>query len=124
MNRMIWCMLSDVRAGRVGFPSSGRRLPLLPRGMTDNKVVALPIIPHELFGADCCGCLEEVVGEGREFICNECRTTVPVADVQRAVMEMESADATCPHCGRLNHIDGFSRIDAFVCRYCGRGGSV
>jgi len=24
--------------------------------------LALPIIPHEIFGADCCGCLNEVMG--------------------------------------------------------------
>jgi hypothetical protein len=83
--------------------------------------VALPIVPHELFGGDCCGCLHDIVGEQSQFVCNECGAVVPVADVQGAVMEMESCEATCPHCGRINHIDGFSKIEAFVCRHCGRG---
>jgi hypothetical protein len=52
--------------------------------------MALPIIPHELFVADCCGCLNEIIGAERQFICNECGVSVPAADVQRAVMEMES----------------------------------
>ena len=57
----------------------------------------------------------------RRFICNECGAVVPAEDVQRAVMDMESCEATCPHCGCANRIDGFSMIEAFVCRYCGRG---
>jgi len=62
------------------------------------------------------------VGQGvREFICNECGAIVPVSDVRRAVMEMESTRATCPHCGKLNRIDGSSQVFAFECRHCGRG---
>jgi uncharacterized protein (DUF983 family) len=34
---------------------------------------------------------------------------------------MESTEATCPHCGRVNQISGFSEVDAFVCRFCERG---
>jgi len=86
--------------------------------------MALPIIPHELFGTDCCGCLVEIVADVREFRCNECGAVVPVDDVQRAVMQMESCDATCPHCGKVNEISGFSEVSAFVCRYCERGVSV
>lgn len=73
-------------------------------------------------GVDCCGCLVEIVGEESQFVCNECGLTLPTADVQRAVMEMESTEATCPHCGRVNRIDGFSEVDVFVCRYCGERG--
>ena len=56
-----------------------------------------------------------------EFVCNECGAKIPTRDVYRAVMQMESTEATCPHCGRLNQIDGFSEISAFICRHCGRG---
>jgi hypothetical protein len=83
--------------------------------------MSLPLIPHSDFGVDCCGCLVEVSGEEREFHCNECGAVIPAADVYRAVMEMESCDATCPHCGRVNEINGFSDVSAFVCRFCGEG---
>ena len=69
-----------------------------------------PILPHEFFGADCCGCLvEEILDDGPKFTCNECGEPVPVQDVQRVVLEMESTEATCPHCGHVNQIDGFPR---------------
>ncbi len=83
------------------------------------SVMALPIIPHEEFGADCCGCLVEVVGDTTEYRCNECGAIIPPEDVQRIVMEMESVEVSCPHCGKVNHIEGFSEVYAFVCRYCG-----
>ena len=84
--------------------------------------MALPIIPHEDFGADCCGCLCEVMEDsGPRFVCNECGAEVPVEEVQRIVMAMESCEETCPHCGHVNQIDGFSRLLAFVCRHCGGG---
>lgn len=86
--------------------------------------MALPIIPHELFGADCCGCLIEIVAAVRKFRCNECDAVVPIEDVQRAVMQMESCDATCRHCGRVNEINGFSEVFAFVCSYCRAGVSI
>jgi DNA-directed RNA polymerase subunit RPC12/RpoP len=83
--------------------------------------MALPIIPHELFGVDCCGCLVEFAGATTEFVCNECGAKIPTFEVHRVVMQMESTEATCPHCGSLNQIDGLSEIYAFVCRHCGRG---
>jgi hypothetical protein len=37
---------------------------------------------------------------------------------------MESCEAACSHCGKVNHIGGFSKVEAFICRHCGRGVSV
>jgi hypothetical protein len=82
--------------------------------------MALPIIPHEDFGADCCDCLVEVVGETTEYRCNECGAVIR-PDAQRVVMQMPSVEETCPHCGKLNEIPGFTEVCTFVCRYCGRG---
>jgi phage FluMu protein Com len=34
---------------------------------------------------------------------------------------MESCEATCPKCGQVNHITGFSEVTAFRCQFCGEG---
>jgi Zn finger protein HypA/HybF involved in hydrogenase expression len=83
--------------------------------------MAFPIIPHEFFGVDCCGCLVEIVGVERQFRCNECDAVIPAEDVQRAVMETESTEAICPHCGEVNQISDFASVDAFICVRCCRG---
>ena len=70
----------------------------------------------------CCGCLYIIaLDEGNEYRCNECDAVIATEVVQRAIIEMESTSETCPHCGKVNKIDGFSKIEAFTCRYCGRG---
>ncbi len=94
---------------------------LARRDNRDNEVVALPIIPHESFGGDCCGCLYIVAGTEPEYHCNECGAIISAGDVHRVVMEMPSVEETCPHCGRVNQIDGFLQVFAFVCRHCGQG---
>ena len=82
----------------------------------------LPLIPHSEIEPDCCGCLCEVIEEdGPKFVCNECGAVVSTEDVGRLVLEMESTQATCPHCGRVNHIEGFAEVFAFNCRFCGQG---
>jgi hypothetical protein len=84
--------------------------------------MALPLIPHCDLDPECCGCLDEVIDDaGSKFVCNECGAVVSKEEVARIVMQIESCDATCPHCGRVNHISGFSEVFAFVCRYCGEG---
>lgn len=59
-----------------------------------------------------------------DIICNECAAvikTIPVADLQRTLREMEftldTCIAKCTHCGRDYTITGFSE---FSCRYCGK----
>jgi hypothetical protein len=71
--------------------------------------MALPIIPHDEFGADCCGCRVEIIGETTEYRCNGCGAVIPAEEGQRVVMEMPSVEATCPHCGKINRVDGFFR---------------
>ena len=83
--------------------------------------MALPIIPHSEIEPDCCGCLCQVVGETTFFKCNECAAIVSKEEVARIVLQMESCEATCPHCGRVNHIEGFVEVFAFRCRFCGEG---
>jgi DNA-directed RNA polymerase subunit RPC12/RpoP len=86
--------------------------------------MALPIIPHEFLGADCCGCLYVVEGTENQDRCNECGSAIPPNDVHRAALEMESTEVACPHCGKRREIYGFSEVHAFVCRHCGRGTDV
>ena len=82
----------------------------------------LPLIPHSDLGADCCGCLMEVAEEsGSKWVCNECGAVVSKEEVARIVLEMESTEATCPHCGRVNHLSGFFEVSAFRCQFCGEG---
>jgi hypothetical protein len=84
------------------------------------NAVALPLIPHELFGVNCCGCLVEIIGGEREFRCNECDVVIASEDVQR-VMEIDSTEATCPHCRQVDAVSGFTSVDAFVCVHRGCG---
>jgi uncharacterized protein (DUF983 family) len=50
--------------------------------------------------------------------------TVPVANVERALTELELtlevASEMCPHCGSVNLFPGFSKMLAFTCRQCGK----
>jgi hypothetical protein len=89
----------------------------------------LPIVPHQMLGVDCCGCLYvRVDGELADIVCNECAAvirSVPLADVERVVLEFDETDAVCSavctHCGELNTFSGWSTIEAFVCSACGQG---
>src|SRR4030095_14026594 len=86
-------------------------------------------IPHESFGGpECCGCLNGIIrGDQADIICNECEVvvrTVPAANLQRTLDEMElaldTASELCPHCGKGNLFPAFSRVEAYICRECGR----
>jgi hypothetical protein len=82
--------------------------------------VALLLIPREFFGVNCCGCLVEMIGEEAQFVCSECEAVIPV-EYSPAAMEIESTEATCPHCGQVNQISCLAIVDAFVCARCGGG---
>ena len=87
-------------------------------------------IPHMDFGApDCCGCLTgRIVGDRGEIFCNECAEVVravPAVDLQRTIdereLQLDLAIGLCSHCGAVNLLPGFSRVEAFVCQTCGKG---
>jgi hypothetical protein len=92
----------------------------------------LPIIVHESFGIDCCGCLiVHVTGDRADIVCNECGAvirTVQVGEVQAVMSEMAQTDvissARCTHCGALNTFPGMSSVEAFICSECGEGVDV
>jgi predicted RNA-binding Zn-ribbon protein involved in translation (DUF1610 family) len=82
----------------------------------------LPLLPHCDLDPECCGCLFEIVdNQGSHFVCNECGAVLTKEQVAPLILEMESCEATCPHCGKVNHIEGFSEVFAFRCRFCDEG---
>jgi hypothetical protein len=91
------------------------------------KCTRMTTIPHESFGApECCGCLNAVTrGDQADIICGECDATirtVPVADLERVITEMELSlnisNHQCPHCRSVNIVTGFSSVMAYTCRNC------
>jgi hypothetical protein len=87
--------------------------------------MALPLIPHSDLDPDCCGCICQVMeNDGPRFICNECAAVISKEAIARLVLEMDSCEATCSHCGHVNEFQGFSEMLAFRCRFCGEGVSV
>jgi hypothetical protein len=68
--------------------------------MDDDEIIG-PTLPHSSFGdPDCCGCLNGIIrGEQADIVCNECGQTirtVPAADLQRVLDQMElSLDVAC-----------------------------
>ncbi len=87
-------------------------------------------VPHSSFGdPECCGFLYAIVrGERGCIECNDCDAavrTVPAAELQQTLTEMELTldfcTEMCAHCGKVNIFPGFSKMLAFVCKYCGQG---
>jgi hypothetical protein len=90
-------------------------------------LIALPLIPHCDMDPECCGCLMQVMGEdGIYFRCNECGAVLTKGRGRAAplILSMESCEATCLHCGKVNEVTGFSEVFAFVYRFCGQGVTV
>ena len=58
--------------------------------------------------------------QGSHFVHNEC-DTVLIKEHALLILETESCEATCPHRGKVNHIEGFTEVLAFRCRFCGEG---
>ena len=94
----------------------------------DDEVIGTTL-PHSDFGdPECCGCLiGNVRGDLAEVTCNECGVvvkTVPVGELPQTLskmeLELEVADAVCPHCGSVNLFPGFSEMIAFTCQQCGK----
>jgi hypothetical protein len=66
-------------------------------------------------------------GDQADIVSNECLSivrTVPAADLQRTLDEMELsldvATEICPHCQAANLFPGFSKMLAFTCESCGQ----
>jgi uncharacterized protein (DUF983 family) len=45
-------------------------------------------------------------------------------DILKDLLGLDSASATCPHCGEENTFPGFSSMKAYVCHRCGKAVEV
>ena len=89
-------------------------------------------VPHADFGdPDCPGFLFGIVRDLGYIECNDCDVvirTVPAADLQRTLNEMELSQEfcteKCPHCGNVNLFPGFSEMLAYICKHCGESVKV
>jgi hypothetical protein len=100
----------------------------VPSDPSDTLTARMPIVPHQtIAGVDCCGCIIAAVdGDDAELRCNECGAVLGVVqvDILKGLLRLDSASATCPHCGEENTFPGFSSMKAFVCSRCGKAVEV
>lgn len=85
----------------------------------DAEFPELPIVPHEVAGVDCCGCITaEVNGDDVELRCNECGALVGTVqiDIFRGLLGLDGAKAECPHCGEINRFPGFPEMVTYTCK--------
>lgn len=64
---------------------------------------SFPVIPHELMGVDCCGCII---------------VRVATVEIMKVLLGIGSCRLTCPTCGRENTFLGFSSILMARCSNC------
>jgi hypothetical protein len=97
---------------------------IMDRDLSDQLTSQMAIVPHEtIAGVECCGCIVAAVeGTNVELRCNECGAVVGVVqvDILRGFLGLECAQATCPHCGKLNSFPGLSTISTYICNECGK----
>jgi hypothetical protein len=88
--------------------------------ISDDLTGAMPIVPHEIAGVECCGCIiAEVDGGTAELRCNECGAVVGVIQIDILRGLLECVPAKCSHCGRRN-VAGFSKMIVYACHHCGK----
>jgi hypothetical protein len=112
--------------------------------MEDEELEYPSLVPHSSYGdPDCCGIIIPARGGVQvrlatdrdtanvELTCNECGVildTVPAAEAEQVLLWMAMDEGVCsercPHCGETSVILGCSSLDAFTCRFCGRGVKV
>lgn len=83
----------------------------MDRELSDELTGRMPIVPHSTAGGDCCGCIIAAVdGSNVELQCNDCRAVVGVIQINilRDLLGLESAAATCAHCGKENTFSGLA----------------
>ena len=89
---------------------------------SDELTGLMPVVPHGISGLDCSGCIVAVVEDTNvELRCNKCGDVVGVVQVNimEGLLGLDCAEATCPHCGKVNTFSSFSEISTYVCDQCG-----
>jgi len=87
----------------------------MDRDLSNDLTGQMPIVPHQaILGVECCGCIVAAVeGNSVELRCNECGAVLGVvqADILRALLGLESAEATCPHLRQTEHLSRLQQDD-------------
>jgi hypothetical protein len=81
----------------------------------------LPLLPHQLFGANCPGYVTRRWVNQPEFFCNTCDARFSEDEVRQAVLKAPAEDVICPFCKKANHIEKFLTLGPFICDHCGQG---
>jgi hypothetical protein len=90
------------------------------------------IVPHEDYDPECCGCIFPVArGEMADLVCNECGAvvnTVPAVEAEQILLRMAMSGGICseicPRCAEVNTFPGFTSMETYTCRHCGKGVGV
>jgi uncharacterized Zn-finger protein len=88
---------------------------------------ALPIVPHDLAGTDCCGCIvARDKQDSIELVCSECNAIVGTIHPQVFVrlVKLEAARPVCPYCDQVNVFPGYTRMLLYIYQHCGRSVKV
>ena len=95
----------------------------MDREFSDELTGLMPVVPRGISGVDCSGCIIAIVeGCSVELRCNRCGATVGVVhlNIMEGLFGLDCADATCPHCGKVNTFSGFTEMAAYTCGHCGK----
>ena len=94
----------------------------MDREFSDELTGLMPVGPQGIRGVDCSGRIIAAVEDNNvELRCDECGAVVGVVqiNIMEGLLGLDCAEATCPHCGKVNTFSNFSEISTFVCDQCG-----
>ena len=95
---------------------------IMDHEFSDELTGLMPVVPHGISGVDCDGRIIAAVEDNDvELRCNSCGAVVGVVQVNimEGLLGLDCAEATCPHCGKVNTFSSLSEISTYVCDQCG-----
>jgi hypothetical protein len=95
----------------------------MDREFSDELTGLMPRVLHGITGVEWSGRVVAVVEDTNvELRCDKCGAVVGV--VQVGVMEgllgLDSEEATCPYCGKMNMLPAYHETAPYVCEHCGK----